>query len=252
VADTREDLLARLVLVCGAVAGVRAVGRNTLDVADLNRPAVIVQDGIEQMRDIANGARYSEVGRMELSPSVTVFLRAGIGVDPGRLMSLYRSRVVAAVLTAAELIAATGRNGGIRYEGCVALPPDAETKEHRLDLHFVFAYPFRLSDVAAEVPLTVPVRVEHPASGATIVMQGGESALYVATGPLDALTVRLPPSFPAGEPFEVSFAAPVSDLMVRDSDGASTVTGAPTSGYGPGSALQFRYVDAVVGWVYWG
>jgi len=252
VADTREDLLARLVLVCGAVAGVRAVGRNTLDVADLNRPAVIVQDGIEQMRDIANGARYSEVGRMELSPSVTVFLRAGIGVDPGRLMSLYRSRVVAAVLTDAELIAATGRNGGIRYEGCVALPPDAETKEHRLDLHFVFAYPFRLSDVAAEVPLTVPVRVEHPASGATIVMQGGESALYVATGPLDALTVRLPPSFPAGEPFEVSFAAPVSDLMVRDSDGASTVTGAPTSGYGPGSALQFRYVDAVVGWVYWG
>ena len=121
-ADTREDLLARLVLVCGAVAGVRAVGRNTLDVADLNRPAVIVQDGIEQMRDLANGARYSEVGRMELSPSVTVFLRAGIGVDPGRLMSLYRSRVVTAVLTDAELIAATGRNGGIRYEGCVALP----------------------------------------------------------------------------------------------------------------------------------
>jgi len=250
VADTRELLLARLVEVCGAVNGVRAVGRNTLDVAALNRPAVIVQDGIEQMRDTAQGARYSEVGRMELSPGVTVFVRAGNGVDPGGLMSLYRSRVVTAVLTDAELIAATGRNGGIRYEGCVALPPDAETKEHRLDLNFVFAYSFKLADVAAEVPLTVPVRVESPASGATIVMQGGESALYVATGPLDALAVRLPPSIPAGWLVEVSFVASVADLVVRDADGAA-VAGAPTSAYGPGSALAFRYVDAVIGWVYW-
>ncbi len=38
--------------------------------------------------------------------------------------------------------------------------------------------------------------------------------------------------------------------MVRDSDGAS-LAGAPTSGFGPGSGLQFRYVDAVVGWAYW-
>ena len=240
-----------MVLVCGAVEGVRAVGRNTLDVAALNRPAVIVQDGVEQMRDLANGARYSEVGRMELSPAVTVFVRAGNGVDPGRLMSLYRSRVVTAVLTDAELIAATGRNGGIRYDGCAALPPDAETKEHRLDLNFVFAYSWKLADVAAEVPLTVPVRVEHPASGATIVMQGGENALYVATGlPLNALAVRLPPSIPAGWMVDISFAAPVADLMVRDAGGAS-VPGAPTSAYGPGSALQFRFVDAVVGWVYW-
>ena len=148
-ADTREVLLARLVTVCGAVEGVRAVGRNTLDVAALNRPAVIVQDGIEQMRDLANGSRYSEIGRMELSPAVTVFVRAGNGVDPGGLMSLYRSRVVLAVLTDAELIAATGRNGGIRYEGCVAMAPDAETKEHRLDLTFVFAYTWKLDDLAS-------------------------------------------------------------------------------------------------------
>jgi hypothetical protein len=148
VADTREVLLARLVAVCGAVEGVNAVGRNVLDVAALARPAVIVQDGIEQMRDLANGARYSEVGRMELSPAVTVFVRAGGGVDPGGLMSLYRSRVVMAVLTDAELIAATGRNGGIRYEGCTAMAPDAETKEHRIDLNFVFAYAWKLDDLA--------------------------------------------------------------------------------------------------------
>lgn len=243
-------LLARLVAVCGAVSGIRAVARNTLDVAALNRPAIIVQDGIEQVRDIAQGARYTEVARMELSPGLTVIVRGGVGVDPGGLLSLYRARVLTAVLTDAELIAATGRNGGIRYEGCLVPSPDPEGKEHRLDLTLVFAYPFKLADVAAEVTLTVPVRVEHPATGAIIVMQGAERALYVASGPLAALTVRLPPSVPAGEMVEISFAAPVSDLMVRDSDGAS-LAGAPTSGYGPGSGLQFRYVDATVGWTYW-
>jgi len=250
VADTREVLLARLVTVCGAVSGIRAVGRNTLDVAALNRPAVIVQDGIEQVRDIAQGARYSEVARMELAPGLTVIVRGGVGVDPGGLLSLYRARVLTAVLSDPELIAATGRNGGIRYEGCLVPSPDPEGKEHRLDLSLVFAYPFKLADVAAEVPLTVPVRVEHPASGATIVMQGGERVLYVATGPLAALTVRLPPNVAAGDLVEISFVASVADLMIRDSDGAS-LAGTPTTAYGPGAGLHFRYVDATVGWVYW-
>jgi len=85
VADTREVLLARLAAVCGAVEGVRAVGRNTLDVAALARPAVIVQDGIEQVRDIPKGARYSEVARMELSPGLTVIVRGSDSIDPGGL-----------------------------------------------------------------------------------------------------------------------------------------------------------------------
>jgi len=148
VADTREVLLARLVEVCGAVSGIRAVGRNTLDVAALNRPSVIIQDGIEQVRDIAQGARYSEVARMELSPGVTVIVRGSDSVDAGGLLSLYRSRLLTAVLTDAELIAATGRNGGIRYEGCLVPSPDPEGKEHRLDLQLVFAYTFKLDDLA--------------------------------------------------------------------------------------------------------
>ena len=147
--DTREVLLARLVTVCGAVEGVRAVARNTLDVAALTRPSVIVQDGIEQMRDLANGARYSEVARMELSPGVTVIVRGSDSVDAGGLLSLYRKRLLVAVLTDAELIAATGRNGGIRYEGCLVPTPDPEGKEHRIDLQLVFAYPFKLDELAS-------------------------------------------------------------------------------------------------------
>jgi len=250
VADTRELILARLVAVCGAVDGVQAAVRNRLDVADLARPAVVVHDGIEQMRDMPAGARYSEIARMELSPGITVIVRGGAD-GGGQILSLYRTRVVAAVLRDSELISLTGPNGGIRYEGCVVSPPDAEGKEYRVDLALVFAYPFRLADFDLGAPLAVAIRVEHPASGATIVLLAGELTLHVAEGPLAALTVRLPPDPPIGGLMEISFAGPVADLVVQDAAG-ETVPTAPTSGYGPGAALQFRYVDdGAPAWLYW-
>ena len=68
----------------------QASGRNRLDVTGLVRPAVIIQDAIEQMRDMPDGALYSELGRMELSPAVTVIVRGDTGAEGGALMSLYR------------------------------------------------------------------------------------------------------------------------------------------------------------------
>jgi len=99
-------------------------------------------------------------------------------------------------------------------------------------------------------PLGGPIRVEYPASGDTIALLAGEYALHVATGPLAALTVRLPPDPGAGTLVEISFARPVESLSVQDAAGFA-VSGAPSSGYGPGAALQLRYVDASVGWAYW-
>ena len=58
-------------------------------------------------------------------------------------------RVLAAVLGDAELMAATGRNGGIRYGGCLAAPPDPEGREYRLVLTLVFSYVFRLDELLA-------------------------------------------------------------------------------------------------------
>ena len=145
--DARELILARLALVCRAVEGVQAAVRNRLDVAGLARPAIILHDGIEQLLDQPQGARHSELLRLELSPGITVVLRGSGTADPGALLSLYRSRVVAAVLTDTELQSLTGTNGRIRYEGCLVAPPDAEGKEYRLDITIVFTYAFRLGDL---------------------------------------------------------------------------------------------------------
>lgn len=146
-ADTRELILARLAAVCAGVAGVSAVVRNRLDVAGLARPAVIVQDAVEQMLDRPQGARHSELQRMELSPGLTIVVRGGGSADPGALLSLYRSAILAAVLRDAQLINLCGANGGIRYEGCLVPPPDAEGKEHRIDITLVFTYVLVLSDL---------------------------------------------------------------------------------------------------------
>ena len=148
-ADQREVILARLAALCGGVSGVSAVVRNALDVPGNARPAVIIQDGLETLQDQAAGSHHSEVQRMELSPGISVYVRAGGAADPGVLLSRYRSAIIAAVLSDGALRDAVGSNGRIRYEGCVVLPPDAEAKEHRVDITIVFVYAFRLGDLAA-------------------------------------------------------------------------------------------------------
>jgi len=94
------------------------------------------------------------------------------------------------------------------------------------------------------------VRVEYPVSGETIVLLEGEYALHVANGPHASLTVRLPPHPALGALVEISFAQPVASLTIEDAAGFVVPTG-PSSGYGPGAAVQFRNVDASVGFVYW-
>jgi len=95
-----------------------------------------------------------------------------------------------------------------------------------------------------------PVRVEYPVSGETIILLAGDYALHIANGPHAALTVRLPPSAPLGALVEISFAQPVASLSIEDAGGFAVPTG-PASGYGPGAAVQLRYVDASIGWSYW-
>jgi hypothetical protein len=98
-------------------------------------------------------------------------------------------------------------------------------------------------------PGTENVLTVYPGTGATVTLTGGASNVYVATGPLAALTVRLPPGPVVRDTAQCCFAQPITVLTVQDADGAA-VAGAPTSAYGPGAALIFRYVDPGM-WVLW-
>ena len=148
-ADQREAILSRLVALCGEIDGVQAVVRNTLDVAALARPAVVIHDGTELLATAPDDirARNSSVQIMELSPLVMVIVRGGGAADPGVIMSLYRSQIVASILRDSAILAAIGTNGRVRYEGCAVAVPDAEAQEHRIELSLTFRYPFRLDDL---------------------------------------------------------------------------------------------------------
>lgn len=86
-----------------------------------------------------------------------------------------------------------------------------------------------------------------PASGATLALDGDT---YINAAALAALTLRLPSMPVPGHRIEVCFAAPVAALTVQDAAGAAVV-GAPTSAFGPGAALVFRYANGGPGWTFW-
>lgn len=130
--------------------GVTMAGRNLLDVPLMQRPAVTINGGAEQMISSPRpSARFSQVQLMELTPGIVLLVRADTGTEAGALMSLFRGRLVNAILSDATLRGLVTTNGAIRYEGCNETEPTPESKEPRLEINVVFTYPLRLSDLAA-------------------------------------------------------------------------------------------------------
>jgi hypothetical protein len=90
------------------------------------------------------------------------------------------------------------------------------------------------------------VNVLAPASAAVVTLSDYRP-VYIDTLELVLLTIKLPPSPVSGSVVDITFANPVDTLVLQDSTGAVIPT-APTSAYGPGAALEFRYATS---WVYW-
>lgn len=145
-ADKRELILARLPIVCEAIEGIVAVARNKLDVPQLKRPAIIIQDGSQQRLLAPKTDRFSAHQLMELSPQIWVYVRAGAG-DAGPLMTLYHNRIAKAVIADPTLRQLVGQRGSIRYEGQSVPEPTPESKEPRMDVNVVFTYLLRMEDL---------------------------------------------------------------------------------------------------------
>jgi hypothetical protein len=94
-----------------------------------------------------------------------------------------------------------------------------------------------------------PVRIVNPPDGGTVIMLTGERAIYIDVGPRGVLTIRLPPLPTEDMTVDITFERPVGALSIQDSDGSAISDGGPTSAYGPGAGLQFRFVGG--SWVYW-
>lgn len=144
-ADPGELILVRLPIVCAGVTGITTVASNQSDIPVTARPGIIINDGAVQFLDAPPGERLSRVQRVELSPEITILVRADTGTEARALLTLFRNRVVYAVLSDATLRGYVGTVGGIRFEGYVVEPPTPESKEPRTKLDIVFTYVFKLS-----------------------------------------------------------------------------------------------------------
>lgn len=103
--------------------------------------------------------------------------------------------------------------------------------------------------VAAAPPADPPTVAMTPASGDVVALPHVGSYWIATTGPLAALTLRLPGAVDFNSMVEIGFAGAVTALTVTDAAG-TTVPTAPTSASGPGAALLFRFVQGA-GWVWW-
>jgi len=137
-ADKREQILARLTAVAGGVAGISVAERNGMNLAETQRPAIVVMDGNEQAEDTTS-EKSRAPRRIVMSPLVYVIASGDTGAIGTELNSL-RAALVKAVMTDATLISLVGPNGEITYEGCETGLARGRQIEGEMGVHFAFAY----------------------------------------------------------------------------------------------------------------
>lgn len=147
-ASRRENILERFLGLAQGVQGIAEAQRNVPDVTSLKRPAIVIQDGSEQLVVRPQGDRRTRVQIMEASPAIRILVSAP-PKEQGTLLNLYLARYQKAIFEDATLLALVGGdNGELRYEGCSTEDLETtESREARMEVNIVFQYPFLVSDL---------------------------------------------------------------------------------------------------------
>lgn len=150
--DSREAILARLLVIAAGVDGVTNAYRNRDDIAETSRPAIVILDADEAADDSDPGRRPAAAPRrVAMTPEIYILLGA-TPANVGTSINLLRARFVKAVMTDAPLIAMTLDGVGIRYEGCATGLARGRSMEGEMGVSFTFTYVMRpdtLEDVTA-------------------------------------------------------------------------------------------------------
>src|SRR5262245_26502311 len=146
-ADTREDILARLIEVVAAIPTIRSAHRNNVELTEDQLPAAIVFDGDEETDD-ASDASMRPPNRKNLVPMKPQIVIAQQTDVVGTELSSLRRELIKRVMTDTELneqIVKTGRhgNGAIRYLGCQTQLGWMRSLYGALLAQFMFKYSLR-------------------------------------------------------------------------------------------------------------
>ncbi len=139
----REDILARLAVIVGALAGVEFSGRNMDRQPDTKLPAAILFDGDEDVFENlrATGAAPNAVN---MTPTVVISL-GDVPENIGTVTNEWLAKVQRAVLLDADIQTLCGRmpNCGARYIGCTTSLQEGRSAEVNLSVHLSLTYPLQ-------------------------------------------------------------------------------------------------------------
>lgn len=138
----REDILARLVVVCSGIEGVVLCARNRDEISDRQKPAIIIMDADEAAIE-GEPKRANAAGPQIISMTPEIYiLLSGEPATVGTELNAMRVALLSAVLNDATLRTITGPNGAIRYEGCATGLSRGRSMEGEMGVSLSFQYPF--------------------------------------------------------------------------------------------------------------
>lgn len=116
-ADPRETILARLLVICEGIDGIATAERNPASLDDLQLPALAIMDGDEVANegDLAGGKPAgSSPQRVTMTPEIVIKMEGRPEVV-GTSVNAVLAALKKAVLGDAALAAACTNGGGVRY-----------------------------------------------------------------------------------------------------------------------------------------
>ena len=149
-ADKREQILARLLVLAAGLEGIVTAVRNEPLVDEMLFPVVQILDADEtsEDRDPPMSGRGLAVGAQRVGMTPEIYITLGAAPEAvGTAINVLRGRLIKAVLEDAELRTLTGPNGGIRYEGCATGLSRGRTLEGEMGVSFTFTYLLKTSDL---------------------------------------------------------------------------------------------------------
>jgi len=140
--DNREAILARLLVVCSEVAGVRNAYRNKVKLSDIDAPYVAIFDADEEGAEDPPARTPRAARRVAMTPQILAVCGAPsneVGTDVNTL----RSRIIDAIMTDATLAGLTLDGQGVRYEGCTTELAMGRDMTAAVGISFSFTYLLR-------------------------------------------------------------------------------------------------------------
>ena len=117
--DVRELILARLLVICQNLDGIKAAYRNKDEIGEDKRPAILIFDAAETttVGDQYVPKRGYGPNLVAMAPQITILLGAG-AENVGPALNAFRLKLLKEILVDGALLGLVGTNGQIVYGGC--------------------------------------------------------------------------------------------------------------------------------------